>query len=157
MRLFPLPYIEEPVTIDDEVYCEGATIECVNFDLLLDLCEKQGIEEVWISQIVNPAQVHAPENLDDALNNLIMLFAGSVSDDDVLMFVDKIKMKKSKLKVINVPVSPDANYDWNNSNLHHCIELGYEAAEKIIEEYKRNPKQHIFGIDENEQIGRIVA
>lgn len=152
-----LPYIEEPVTIDDQVYCEGATIECVNFDLLLTLCEKHGIEEVWISQIVNPAQVHAPKSLDDALNNLIMLFAGSVSDDDVMMFLDEIEKRKSKLKVINVPVSPAANYDWNNSNLHHCIEEGYKAAEEIIEEYKRNPKQQIFGINRNEQIGKISA
>jgi len=79
-----LPYIEETITIDGEVYCEGALIDTVNFSRLLE--DHRDLDEIWVSRIVDVSQARAPRNITEALGNLCMLFAGSLGDDDVKLF-----------------------------------------------------------------------
>jgi predicted acylesterase/phospholipase RssA len=82
-----LPFIEETVEIDGTTYCEGALVDTVNFEGLVEN-EKNGekLEEIWISRIVDSKQIRKPENLHDALANLCQLFAASVGEDDVKLF-----------------------------------------------------------------------
>ena len=79
-----LPFVEGTVEIDQVTYCEGALVDTVNFDSLLE--EHPDLEEIWVSRIVDAKQIRRPENLHDALANLCQLFAATVGEDDVKLF-----------------------------------------------------------------------
>ncbi len=128
-----LPYIEQTVDIDGKTYCEGATIDTVNFEHLMQ--NHPDLDEVWVSRILDHKQIRKPDNLYDALNNLVMLFAASTSEDDVKLFKYKVKEHRYNVKVIEIPVSNHINYDWNYSNLDESIKLGYEAATATYDHY----------------------
>ncbi|MEW5728091.1 MAG: patatin-like phospholipase family protein, partial [Pseudomonadota bacterium] len=129
-----LPYIEEPVTIGGKMYCEGATVDTVNFEDLLQ--NHPDLEEVWVSRILDLKQVRKPENLYDALNNLVMLFAATTSEDDVKLFKQHVKETRPDIKVIEIPVDHNVDYDWKYSNLDRAIAEGYDAADKVVAAYR---------------------
>ena len=129
-----LPYIEDTVEIDGEVYCEGATVDTVNFEHLLT--NHPDLEEVWVSRILDRKQIRKPENLYDALNNLVMLFAATTSEDDVKLFKFHLKRIGSNVKVIEIPVAHHINYDWTDQNLDRSIRDGYEATSATIAKYR---------------------
>ena len=76
-----LPFIEETVEIGGVTYCEGALVDTVNFESLLE--EHPDMDEIWVVRIVDSKQIRKPENLHDALANLCQLFAATVGEDDV--------------------------------------------------------------------------
>ena len=129
-----LPYIEDTVEIDGDVYCEGATVDTVNFEHLLT--NHQDLEEVWVSRILDRKQIRKPENLYDALNNLVMLFAATTSEDDVKLFKFHLNRIGSDVKVIEIPVAHHIDYDWTYSNLDRSIRDGYEATSATIAAYR---------------------
>ncbi|MBI3446098.1 MAG: patatin-like phospholipase family protein [Magnetospirillum sp.] len=129
-----LPYIEEPVTMDGKVYCEGATIDTVNFEHLL--ANHPDLDEVWVSRILDRKQIRRPHNLYDALNNLVMLFAATTSEDDVKLFKYHLQEIGSKVKVVEIPVAHHINYDWSWSNLDRSIRDGRIAADAVIKAYR---------------------
>lgn len=141
-----LPFIESPVEIENSIYCEGATVDTVNFEHLLE--NHPDLDEIWVSRILDVKQVRRPNNLLDALNNLVMLFAASVSADDVELFLYKVeeykkagKCKKS-LKVLQLEVDHNIYYDWTYSNLDASINDGYKAAEKLLAAYHSGCGSH---------------
>ncbi len=131
-----LPFIIEPVEFNGKSYCEGALVRTVSFtDLIEDHPE---LEEVWVIRIVDPKQIRPPENMDDAMNNLCMLFAGSLGESNVEEFEEHVKNDpklKDRIRIRIVPVSHDINYDWNHSNLDRGIEQGYAFTLAEIEKY----------------------
>ncbi|HLO75178.1 MAG TPA: patatin-like phospholipase family protein [Magnetospirillum sp.] len=130
-----LPYIEEPVEMDGKTYCEGATVDTVNFE---DLMENQpDLDEVWVSRILDIKQVRKPDNLYDALNNLVMLFAATTSEDDVRLFKHHVAKHHPGVKVIEIPVDFNVNYDWTHSNLDRAIAEGYDAADAVVAAYRQ--------------------
>lgn len=129
-----LPYIEEPVTMDGKVYCEGATIDTVNFEDLLT--NHPDLDEVWVSRILDRKQIRRPENLYDALNNLVMLFAATTSEDDVKLFKYHLLETGSKVKVVEIPVAHNISYDWSWSNLDRSILDGRAAADLVLRSYR---------------------
>ena len=135
-----LPYIEDPVEIDGMQFAEGAVIDTVNFADILQ--RHPDIEEVWVSRLLDVSQARPPKNLLDALNNLVMLFAATVSEDDIKLFKFHIKEEQRPVRVIEIPVSMDIDYDWTWSNLDHGIAAGYEAANGVIARY-RSESGHI--------------
>lgn len=128
-----LPYIEEPVVMDGKTYCEGATVDTVNFEDLMR--NHPDLDEVWVSRILDIKQVRKPENLYDSLNNLVMLFAATTSEDDVKLFKHHVAKTHPDLKVIEIPVAFNIDYDWSYSNLDRSIVEGYDAADKVIAAY----------------------
>jgi predicted acylesterase/phospholipase RssA len=130
-----LPYIEEPVVIGGKTYCEGATVDTVNFEDLLR--NHPDLDEVWVSRILDIKQVRKPDNLYDALNNLVMLFAATTSEDDVRLFKYHVAKTHPDLKVIEIPVDHNVNYDWSYSNLDRGIDEGYDAADAVIAAYRQ--------------------
>ncbi len=128
-----LPYIEEPVIIDGKTYCEGATVDTVNFEDLLK--NHPDLEEVWVSRILDIKQVRKPENLYDALNNLVMLFAATTSEDDVKLFKQHVQQSRPDIKVIEIPVAFNVDYDWSYGNLDRSIAEGYDAADAVLAAY----------------------
>jgi len=133
-----LPYIEQTVTIDGDIYCEGALIDTVNFENLL---QDNDLDEIWISRIVDASQVLPPRNLHDSLANLCELFCATVGEDDVELFKCRLKQDQSpkwtKIKVIEIPVSSTINFEWSHSNLEHGIKAGEDAGKRAVEQYRQ--------------------
>ena len=144
-----LPYIEQTVEIEGDIYCEGALVDTVNFkDLLKDHPE---LDEIWISRIVDADQVRAPNNLHDSLANLCELFAATVGEDDVKLFKyhvmcgeigeeDSESRDRWKGTIIEIPVNSDINFEWSHSNLERGRTNGAIAAEQAYKLYKGKEK-----------------
>ncbi|MDA8231711.1 MAG: patatin-like phospholipase family protein [Magnetospirillum sp.] len=129
-----LPYIEDPVTIGDKAYCEGATVDTVNFKDLL--ANHPDLDEVWVSRILDVEQIRQPGNLVDALNNLVMLFAATTSEDDVKLFKAHVQGERPDLRVVEIPVAFNIDYDWTWSNLDRSVRDGWDAADGVIAAYR---------------------
>jgi predicted acylesterase/phospholipase RssA len=142
-----LPYILSPVNIDGQTYVEGATIDTVGFwDLLQN---HPDLDEIWVCRILDTHQIHPHHNLVEALNNLVMLFASTTSEDDVKLFkfhLEKIntsriaKAKKSNhdphlIELIEFPVDYHTDYTWTHSNLRESAKASYATAKKTIQHY----------------------
>ena len=146
-----LPYIEGTVQIGTDTYSEGALIETVNFSRLIE--DHPGLKEIWVSRIVDVSQADVPKNLNGALGNLCMLFAGSLGDDDVKLFqyhardegwggtiyemdfAAKNTPRPSKQIPQWMTVSwqdENVNFDWNWRNLNNGVERGYRVADELL-------------------------
>ena len=141
-----LPFVEETVEIDGEPYCEGALKDTVNFkDLLKDHHHPphDPLDEIWISRIVDADQVRAPKDLHDALANLCQLFAATVGEDDVKLFLCKVRAhehdrdpaKSYKGTIVGIPTSSHITYEWSHRNLEAGRHYGRIAAHKAVNEY----------------------
>jgi predicted acylesterase/phospholipase RssA len=152
-----LPFVEQTVEIGGVTYCEGALVDTVNFESLIDEHRKRGeeLDEIWVSRIVDSKQIRKPNNLHDALANLCQLFAATVGEDDVKLFKYHVKYDPPKNgkrwlgTVVEIHVPGHINFKWNHSNLDNGRELGRDAAQQAIaayrkhkEEEKKNPKAH---------------
>jgi predicted acylesterase/phospholipase RssA len=132
-----LPFIEETVEMNGKTYCEGALVDTVNFQSLLE--EHDDLDEIWISRIVDTKQIRKPQNLHDSLANLCQLFAASVGEDDVKLFKYHVKCdqpRKWKGTVVEIHVPAKINFKWNHSNLDHGRALGKAAAQEAIAAYE---------------------
>ena len=147
-----LPFVEQTVVIDGQTYCEGALKDTVNFrDLLKDHHNPPDdpLDEIWISRIVDADQVRPPKDLHDALANLCQLFAATVGEDDVKLFLCHVcdnqnDAKAFKGTIVGIPTSNDITYEWSHRNLDAGRRNGRAAAEAIFEEYRRQggPRPH---------------
>src|ERR1700686_4321561 len=135
-----LPFIEGTVEIDGVTYCEGALVDTVNFESLIEEHHKppnDKLDEIWVSRIVDSKQIRKPENLHDALANLCQLFAATVGEDDVKLFKYHLKEENNwKGTVVEIHVPAHINFKWNHSNLDQGRKLGRAAAEKAIAAYE---------------------
>jgi len=130
-----LPYVEETVEMNGDIYCEGALVDTVNFKNLLE--DHPDLDEVWVLRIVSKEQIRAPRDLTEGLGNLCMLFAASVGEDDVRLFVKHVQEDKVwRGKVFEIPVATTINYDWSVSNLECGVEAGYREAAWALDAYK---------------------
>jgi predicted acylesterase/phospholipase RssA len=136
-----LPFIEETVEMDGVTYCEGALVDTVNFESLI---EEHGdeLDEIWVSRIVDTKQIRKPENLHDALANLCQLFAATVGEDDVKLFKYHVQYdkpesgKRWKGTVVEIHVPAHIDFKWNCRNLDRGRKLGRAAAEEAIAAYR---------------------
>src|ERR1700738_2059498 len=137
-----LPFVEGTVEIDGVTYCEGALVDTVNFESLLE--EHPGLDEIWVSRIVDSKQIRKPENLHDAMANLCQLFAATVGEDDVKLFKYHVKCDEPRKwtgTVVEIHVPAHIDFKWNHSNLDHGRQLGKAAAEEAIAAYKAVPEK----------------
>ena len=139
-----LPFIEGTVEIDGDTYCEGALVDTVNFQRLLE--DHKDLDEIWVSRIVDAKQIRKPENLHDSLGNLCQLFAATVGEDDVKLFKYHVKEEnKWKGTIVEIQVSHDINFKWSHENLNRGRAAGCNAADEAYKEYmkqtngKKNP------------------
>ncbi|WP_244443069.1 patatin-like phospholipase family protein [Bradyrhizobium sp. Ai1a-2] len=146
-----LPFVEETVRIDGVTYCEGALVDTVNFESLLEEHHRpphDPLHQIWVSRIVDAKQVRKPENLHDALANLCQLFAATVGEDDVKLFkyhvrYDKPKSEKDRWEgtIVEIRVPGHISFKWNHSNLDMGRKLGKAAAEQAIKAYEDHEKR----------------
>lgn len=131
--------MEETVEIGDDIYCEGALIDTVNFKRLLR--DHPDLDEVWVNRIVDSGQVKSPNTIADALANLCMLFAATVGEDDVKLFHYHVKEENIwHGQIVEIPVNDSINFHWTRSNLANGHRYGYKAADKALQDYK--PKKN---------------
>ena len=135
-----LPLIEQTVQIDGDTYCEGALVDTVNFEELVE--DHPDLDEIWISRIVDSGQIVAPKNMLDSTANLCELFAATVGEDDVKLFKYHVKetvLKRTKRKwtgtIIEVQVERNINFEWSHTNLENGCERGREAAHQAYARY----------------------
>jgi predicted acylesterase/phospholipase RssA len=135
-----LPLIEQTVQIDGDTYCEGALVDTVNFEELIE--DHPDLDEIWISRIVDSGQIVAPKNMLDSTANLCELFAATVGEDDVKLFKYHVKetvLKRTKRKwtgtIIEVQVERNINFEWSHTNLENGCERGREAAHQAYARY----------------------
>jgi predicted acylesterase/phospholipase RssA len=136
-----LPYIEGTVEIDGTTYCEGALVDTVSFESLLE--EHPDLDEIWVSRIVDSKQIRKPENLHDALANLCQLFAATVGEDDVKLFKYHVRYDHPgkpawKGTVVEIHVPGQINFKWNQSNLDYGRTLGRAATLQAIDKYGKH-------------------
>ena len=132
-----LPFIEGTVDLDGETYCEGALIDTVNFESLLQ--DHPDLDEIWISRIVDAKQVRRPKNLTDALSNLCQLFAATVGEDDIKLFKYHLREEgKWNGTVVEIRVDSQINFEWSHKNLDQGRERGKMAATESVHRYRKN-------------------
>jgi predicted acylesterase/phospholipase RssA len=142
-----LPFIEETVKIDGVTYCEGALVDTVNFESLLQEHHRppsDPLHEIWVSRIVDAKQVRKPENLHDALANLCQLFAATVGEDDVRLFKYHVRYDKPRRwegTLVEIRVPGHISFKWNHSNLDMGRRLGKAAAEQAIKAFEAHEKR----------------
>jgi len=113
------------------------------------MADHPDLDEVWVSRILDQDQVKPPENLYDALNNLVMLFAATTSEDDVKMFKHKINANQYNVKVVDLPVWSKTNFDWTYSNFDRSFNYAYHATDHVLTRYWKNQSTDIDGILES--------
>jgi predicted acylesterase/phospholipase RssA len=169
-----LPFVEETVTVDGTVYCEGALVDTINFRKLLEdhHSKDDPLEEIWINRIVDAHQIHKPENLHDALANLCQLFAATVGEDDIKLFkyhvqennqsaTPELKKLKWTGTIIEIEVNDQINFHWSHKNLKDGRTYGAQAAADACHLYKtykhRKKKDELFLIPDHLSDEDIVA
>jgi hypothetical protein len=137
VRLQRLPYILSPVVINGTTYVEGATIDTVGFWHLLE--NHPDLDEIWVCRILDTHQIRPHHNLVEALNNLVMLFASTTSEDDVKLFKFHLKelnqSRASPIKLVEFPVDHHTSFDWTLTNLRESSRASYVAARRTIQGY----------------------
>jgi predicted acylesterase/phospholipase RssA len=137
-----LPFVEETVKIGGVTYCEGALVDTVNFESLLEEhhTPEDPLHEIWVSRIVDAKQVRKPENLHDALANLCQLFAATVGEDDVRIFKYHVRYDRPRWEgtIVEIRVPGHINFKWNHSNLDMGRKLGKAAARQAIKAYNQH-------------------
>jgi Patatin-like phospholipase len=142
-----LPYILSPVEINGTTYVEGATVDTVGFWHLLK--DHPDLDEVWVCRILDSHQIRPHHNLVEALNNLVMLFASTTSEDDVKLFKFHLKdlneqraaeAAKSNtqphlIELVEFPVDYHTSYEWTHTNLRDSTAASYVAARQTIQDY----------------------
>ncbi|KQC11556.1 MAG: hypothetical protein APR62_09580 [Smithella sp. SDB] len=124
-------------------YCEGAVINTVELDTLLEHDHKGELDEIWVVKIADYQEVKPPKNLIEAALTAVMLPFDTISDDDIEIFSHHLAQisdnEKTRLIKINMNYGT-VNYHWNHSNLKEGIKTGYEGTIKAIEEYEARKK-----------------
>jgi predicted acylesterase/phospholipase RssA len=137
-----LPFVEQTVEMNGVTYCEGALVDTVNFEALLEEYDDPNeLDEIWVCRIVDKKQIQKPANLHDGLANLCQLFAATVGEDDVKLFryhvmYEALPNGKSWTgTIVEIHVPHHIDFKWNHSNLGAGRALGRRAAMKAIEAY----------------------
>ncbi|MEN6374804.1 MAG: patatin-like phospholipase family protein [Smithella sp.] len=127
-------------------YCEGAVINTVELNTLLEHDHKDEIDEIWVVKIADYQQAKPPQNLIEASLTAVMLPFDTISDDDVEIFSNYLRSGRSdnRARLVRINMNYGAvNYHWNHANLKEGIKTGFEGTVKAIEEYRQKTKLRI--------------
>ncbi|MCP4116380.1 MAG: patatin-like phospholipase family protein [Desulfobacteraceae bacterium] len=119
-------------------YCEGAVIDTVNLDVLLN--DHKDLDEIWVIKIADYKEAAPPKDLVESALVGVMLPFNTISEDDIRLFSYRLeehnRKSKKKIRMINIEMSyGDLNYHWNHANLDQGIKVGYEGTLKQIDAY----------------------
>jgi hypothetical protein len=121
-------------------YCEGAVINTVELDTLLNYDHRDELDEIWVVKIADYQEVKPPQNLIEASLIAVMLPFDTISDDDIEIFSQQMMAASpiGRAQLIRINMKYDAvNYHWSHANLREGIKTGYAGTIKAIEAYQR--------------------
>lgn len=142
-----LPYVLQPVEIGGELHMEGALIDSFCFEAIHQ--NHSDLNEIWVSRIVDHSQVKEPTNLLEALNNLIMLYAGTTSKHDIEIFVNDINRQElvgamidgrepDMIEILQLPVESTTTYFWSYENLDNSVRKSKASCLDFIRRYDKS-------------------
>lgn len=125
----------------EDKYCEGAVINTVELDHLLD--DHSDLDEIWVIKIADYKEIKPPENLIEAELLGVMLPFDTISDDDIVLFSQRLQEYNRKnnknIRLVNVLMKYGMlNYHWNHSNLSQGINVGYQGTLNAINQFNQN-------------------
>jgi hypothetical protein len=137
------PFLYPPTQIGKDWFIEGATIDCLNFQSLLEEQYHPNLEEIVIFDILGADKLlRAPRDLYDAWVMSIITPLVEIARDDLKIFESCYLSKYPKLKkplrvplLENIPAAamPDV-FDWSRSNLSLLYQIGYTTGVKFVQE-----------------------
>jgi predicted acylesterase/phospholipase RssA len=133
-----LPFIDQPVEIDGDQYCEGTLIDTVNFEALLQ--DHPDLDEIWVLRIADAQRYRKPENLHDALGNLCQQYEATLAEGDIELF--KYHVKESREwsgRIVEVQVNSDVSVKEDHENLNVAVATGQRAGDKACSSYFPEP------------------
>ncbi len=122
-------------------YCEGAVINTIVMDHLLD--EHPDLDEIWVVKIADHKEAKYPENLIESALIGVMLPFNTISDNDIIFFSQRLKeynqRKNKNIRLIHILMEYETlNYNWNHSNLNQGIQVGYKGTLNAINEVREH-------------------
>jgi predicted acylesterase/phospholipase RssA len=133
-----LPHIFAPVEVNGDIYCEGATMDTVQFINLLE--DHPDLDEVWIIRIVGINQAEAPRDMTDAIANSYMIPASAMGESSIAAFRSHAAKIGWRGRIIEVPV-PRLKWEWSVENLDRGVSLGREAIQGEWEIYEKGERR----------------
>jgi predicted acylesterase/phospholipase RssA len=129
-----LPYIDQTVEIDGDIYCEGSLVDTGNFKALLR--DHSDLDEIWILRIEDAHRYRKPKNLHDSFGNLSQLYEATLAESDVKLFKYHCKQDdKWHGRIIEIKINSDVTFDWSRANLARALRRGQRAAGEAHESY----------------------
>lgn len=138
------PFLYPPTEIPGEkggLFIEGAAIDCLNFQGLLE--RAPDLEEIVIFDILGAdCLLRAPRDLYDAWVMSILTPLIEIARDDVKIFESEHLVKYPALhrphRVKLVESIPEDRlpqvFDWSRSNLEYLYQAGHEAGTRAVQE-----------------------
>jgi NTE family protein len=133
------PFLYPPTQIGDGFYIEGAALDCLNFQNLLE--EHPDLEEIVVFDILGAERLlRAPRNLYDAWVMSIITPLIEIARDDLKIFESRYRQQYPSLEHLHklplIEGIPDDDlpdvFDWSRSNLQRLFDIGYRCAVDYI-------------------------
>jgi hypothetical protein len=130
-----LPYVDQTIEIDGDIYCEGSLVDTANFKTLLR--DHPDLDEIWILRIGDAHRYRMPKNLHDAFGNLTQLYEATLAESDVKLFKYHCKQDDDKWhgRIIEIKINSDVTFDWSHANLARALRRGQRAASEAHVSY----------------------
>lgn len=133
------PFVDQPVEIEGDKYCEGSLVDTVNFKALLQ--DHPDLDEIWIIRIGDAQLYRKPENLHDALGNLCHQYEATLGESDVELFKYHLKQDdRWHGRIVEVQINSDVTPDENRTNFARARATGRRAAERTCKPYVASSK-----------------
>lgn len=134
---FAFPFIYPPVEIDGDMYYEGASVDAVNYEALMQ--NHSDLETLVVFDVLGKDKyITEPRDLYDSWVKSIIVPLVEVARDDTKLYELKHKPKKQNLLKVQFDVPADEltqMFDWSYSNLERLYQVGRKAGDQFYKDY----------------------
>jgi predicted acylesterase/phospholipase RssA len=136
------PFIYGPYKLNDQLYYEGAVVDCLNFKDLMEL--HTGLETIVVLDVLgSDTLIRAPRNIYDSWVLSMIIPLVKTAEDNLDLFVLKhnkglrrAQGAKTDLLKLDFDI-PDENLvevlDWTASNATRLFDIGYNSGLKFCD------------------------
>ena len=131
------PFIYGPYKLNDQLYYEGAVVDCLNFKDLMEL--HTGLETIVVLDVLGSnTLIRAPRNIYDSWVLSMIIPLVKTAEDNLDLFVLKHnhglrRAEGAKTDLLKIEFDiPDENLvevlDWTASNATRLFDIGYKSG-----------------------------